>query len=177
MLKEISSFQSLRWPLRSTCYWSLSSHGQFSTKSAYQSIESLNWDEHNSIWAKLWKLPMAQRVRTFTWLLLKGKLLTNEEWFSRSMTSDCSCPICLHYCESLDHVFKGCSLASTVWRKILPADMFHDFFTMSIQNWLALIIQSNTLDTSWKIGVCITCWKLWESCNKFIFADGVFYLR
>ena len=63
-----------------------------------------------------------------------------------------------------------------VWKKILLADMTHDFFRLSIENWVSLIIQSHSLDTSWKIGVCITCWKLWETRNKSIFANGDFVL-
>ena len=64
----------------------------------------MNWNDPDSIWPKVWKLPVAQRVRTFIWLLLKKRLLINEERSRRGFSSDKSCSLCLSDLESIDHV-------------------------------------------------------------------------
>lgn len=174
VLRRLSSFTFLEDPQSPPCSWALTDNGKFTTKSAYRVLESLNWDDRKAIWSRVWKLPMAQRIRTFTWLLLKGKLLSNDQRVRRGMSSDPSCSLCQHRKEDLDHIFKSCSFASKVWRKILPSDMCADFFRLDIQSWLSLIIQSPSIDISWKMGVCVTCWKLWEVRNKRIFTDDIF---
>ena len=152
-----------------SCHWNLTSQGHFTTKSAYEQHQFPSWDDPNPLWRKVWRLPMAQRVRTFTWLLLKGKLLTNCERSKRGLTQDPFCSICSDQVEDLTHVFRDCPPASSVWRKILPQDMLTDFLRMAPSVWLRAILSKSSLHPSWKIGFCITFWKLWHIRNLRIF--------
>ena len=174
VLKEISNIRIHQTPSPRSCIWNLTTSGEFSTKSAYRCMESLNGNDFDHIWPIMWKLPMAQRIRSFSWLLLKGKLLTNRERFRRKMTDDTLYSICQSDTKDLDHIFKGCHMASSVWKKILPRDLFADFSRLPIQHWLHLIIQSTSLQISWKVGICLTCWKLWDVRNRRIFTEENF---
>lgn len=102
-----------------------------------------------------------------------GKLLTNEERFQRKMTHDPGCTICVshHVPESIDHVFRDCSFSATVWRKIPPADTFQEFSKFGTNDWLLNILKSPSLDTSWKIGISVIYWKLWEARNLRIITN------
>ena len=131
-----------------SCFWNLTSSGQFTTKSANHESKSLNWNNAEEKWVRLWKLPMAQRVKTFTWLLLKGRLLTNAERHRRGMTQDQSCTLCQGGIENINHVFKDCPLASSIWRKILPTDMSIDFFGRDFIQWLSQLLMSLKVDSS-----------------------------
>ena len=51
-----------------------------------------------------------ERVRNFSWFLLKGKLLTNSERCRRKMANDDNCIISKGAPEDIDHVFRLCPL-------------------------------------------------------------------
>ena len=132
------------------------------------SWNSLDWHEPKNYWNELWRLPMAQRVKTFGWLLLKGRLLTNSERYRRKMTDDPTCQLCNGNIEDIDHVFKLCPLAVSTWEKILPADMKSAFLSSDIISWLQQSLLT-ALPSSWKVGFLVTCWKLWAARNNRIF--------
>ena len=154
-----------------TCYWHLNLNGRFSTRSAYKYFESANWDDTDRQWLTLWKLPMPQRVKTFAWLLLKGKLLTNAERLRRKISTSDQCSLCANGTEDLDHALKLCPLASRVWKEILPPATFHDFMSTSLRNWMQALLIHPRCHVSWTIGCFIACWKLWESRNLQLFTD------
>ncbi|KAF7801750.1 ribonuclease H [Senna tora] len=66
--------------------WKHSNDGWFSIKSAYQSITGLRNEDINTLWRKIWRLQVPQRVKSFLWLCVHNKLLTNEERAKRGMT-------------------------------------------------------------------------------------------
>lgn len=171
MVEAILSTRLAQSPPPSSHLWSLTPHGRFTVKSAYEAIESINWKDPSRLWANLWKVPTLHRVRTFAWLLLKGKLLTNSERCRRRMTLDPSCSICSHSMEDNEHVFKHCAMASKIWKKILPHDLLRDFLGTTIEDWLRRLLVNNDIHKSWQVGVLVTCWKLWATRNHHIFTD------
>ena len=154
---------------RSSCSWNLTSSGDFSTKATYQSWKSLNWPNSSKLWTEPWRAPVTQRIHTFTWLIVKERLLTNSERYRRHKTSDQQCPRCNSCLESIDHVFKLCPLAAEVWSKILPEVMHRKLNGTSVVVWLKDIIVQSRWPTSWRVGIMVTFWKLWACRNSFIF--------
>lgn len=122
----------------------------------------------------IWKLPVAHRVRTFTWLIHKRRILTNEERHRRGFTLDARCALCNAPTEDLVHVFRDCPLAAAVWRIALPPDMLLDFLRMDPISWLGTILTKSTMHPSWKAGLCITFWKLWQIRNLRLFEHQSF---
>lgn len=57
--------------------WIGAANGRFSVKNAYFVRRE---DDHGveGIWKLIWKWPRPQRIRTFLWLVVQNKLLTNE---------------------------------------------------------------------------------------------------
>lgn len=53
-------------------FWNLTASEDFSIKSAYVASLELTWPKADPFWETLWKLPVAERVKTCTWLLVKG---------------------------------------------------------------------------------------------------------
>ena len=117
---------------------------------------------------------MAQRIRSFAWLLLKERLLTNKERHRRHLTADQTCSICTQADEDLDHVFKRCLTAAAIWRHLLPPTLYASFVHTLIIPWIISILSGDNWSTSWKIGVLITCWQLWKVRNLSIFSDDTF---
>lgn len=169
LVEEIKAIKILDSAGPPSCYWHLNSNGSFSTRSAYKSLEAINWDKPEKKWVKLWKLPMAQRVKTFAWLFFKNRLLTNAERHRRHMATSDQCSLCDGSREDLEHALKHCSLAAGVWKEILPPDIYHQFSTTSLQPWLHSLLLHPTCHISWQIGCFIICWKLWQARNLRLF--------
>ncbi|KAK0586151.1 hypothetical protein LWI29_001876 [Acer saccharum] len=157
--------------------WGLSNNGQFSVKSAYESIVA---NEEVSIWKWdfLWKLKLPPRVQFFLWAVLHGKILTNEHRVSRGLTMDMTCSICNEGCENLVHVFKGCSAAVTIWEDICMGVTSTEAFNLDWSDWL----HQNLKCSSKIMGsvpsyllFAITLWFLWKWRCKAVFEPSFKY--
>lgn len=173
-VRQIQQIRLTGSPEQPTCSWNLTPSGDFTVKSAYQIWKPSETLEDPTPWKKLWKLPMAQRVRTFSWLLFKGRLLTNSERCRRKMTNDDTCSICNHGPEDIDHILRLCPLAREVWKRTLPPPLYQKLTLGNITDWLRALLLKNRGDQSWTIGPFITCWKLWEARNHHVFTDRKF---
>lgn len=95
--------------MEDTLFWANSNRGNFSVSSAFLTVagdrrggEELSW---------VWNLKCIERVKIFTWLLAKGKLLTNKERRKRGMSDDATFPRCGDDEETLIHIFLQCDFA------------------------------------------------------------------
>lgn len=61
--------------------WNLNSSGKFSLTSTidFQRNGRVLQAETNSSWTKIWKWQGPRRIRTFSWLTMRDRLLTNHE--------------------------------------------------------------------------------------------------
>ena len=87
--------------------WKHESSGFFPVKSAYASIVK-ETSSRDRIWNHLWKLPILQRSKSFLWLALHNKLLSNEVRHHRKIGNDTSCQNCGDHMESLLHILRNC---------------------------------------------------------------------
>ena len=60
-------------------YWGASKTGNFTIKSAFDLVEGHRWEEEHPKWKVVWKWSGPERVKTFLWLAMNDKLLTNME--------------------------------------------------------------------------------------------------
>lgn len=113
----------------STPIWNLSSHGEFSTKSAWNGIRNSSSDW--SIATHIWKSYIPCKISVFVWKLWNRGIPTNNRISQCSipLVSKCSC-CSTPSCESEDHLFKQSEMASTVWK------YFADVFGISNLNGL-----------------------------------------
>lgn len=126
-------------------------------KSAYRALQSLDWNDVDGLWRHVWKLLAAQRVRTFLWLMFKGRLLPNAECFRGMMTNDQQCSLCNSPTEDINHVLKECPFAAQVWKKVLPlpSDIYADLYRKNALSLMSDNLPSPLLDISWKLGLSI----------------------
>lgn len=75
----------------------------FSVKSIYGLIYKCEFG-HENIWHFIWKIKVPPKLNTFLWLISIGKLLSNEQWARRGLTSDSSCNSCSIPVESIIHI-------------------------------------------------------------------------
>ncbi|KAJ9159056.1 hypothetical protein P3X46_024587 [Hevea brasiliensis] len=90
------------------------------------------------MWNLVWSWPGPQRVRSFLWLALHNRLLTNQERARRHLCNVDTCDIRLGHVETVLHVLRDCTIARRVWSAFLPPDKRTSFFAYhwTLQGWL-----------------------------------------
>lgn len=58
--------------------WPGNKLGLFSVSRAYSILCGFDHLQEQGLWSKVWKLQVPERVRCSIWLILHGRLLTNE---------------------------------------------------------------------------------------------------
>ncbi|KAL7234885.1 hypothetical protein ACSBR1_018369 [Camellia fascicularis] len=92
--------------------WKGPGDGKFSTCSAYRIIYgNLGLEED---WSWMWKLRLPQKLKSFLWTVMHGKVLINQLREKRGLSSDPSCPSC-NEVEDINHLFRTCYKAKAVW--------------------------------------------------------------
>ncbi|KAK3229447.1 hypothetical protein Dsin_001328 [Dipteronia sinensis] len=79
------------------------------------------------------------------WVLLHGKVLTNEQRCMRGMGLDASCPRCLSGVENIEHLLRGCKDSIGVWEDISKGITSSPTFLGNLDAWLTTNLRSNEL--------------------------------
>lgn len=100
-------------PRQDKLIWVLNPKGIFSIKSvhnvSFRSIISANLQ--NSLWKKLWKAKLPERLRMLLWRIGAGALPTKVNLNRRFDHIDPTCILCNNAEESPIHLFFGCPFA------------------------------------------------------------------
>ena len=95
--------------------WGPSKNGTFSISTAYELIEGENWDQRSREWEIVWKWQGPQRVRSFLWLVLHNRLLTNEQRKRRHMKDVSTCPRCKKAEKTILHALRDCETIKPIY--------------------------------------------------------------
>ncbi|KAL5754100.1 hypothetical protein ACOSP7_022320 [Xanthoceras sorbifolium] len=154
--------------------WGLSKSGEFSVKSAYNSlVDGSEWR-----WRFIWGLHLPPKILHFLWILLHGRLLTNCQRNSRGLSSVVTCPRCEEGSEDINHLLRDSKLgkgvipnyvlfAFTVWYiwKWRCCSVFEDSFKMPGAPQL-IILNSGRLWPMIELG-------LNKKLSNYIFGDSI----
>jgi len=93
--------------------------GLITVKNLYLALQK----QHSSVpvlpWIhKLWKLHLPLKLKLFSWLIDKDKLLTWEALQQRVWVGPSICPLCKHAPEDLSHLLMFFSFSKEVWHRI-----------------------------------------------------------
>ncbi|KAK8515136.1 hypothetical protein V6N12_001295 [Hibiscus sabdariffa] len=108
----------------------------FTTSSAYSYLSDIGSTTTDTIWKKAWALPIPQRVKTFMWITLHGRHLTNAERFRRHLTSSVVCDICGFHMEDMSHILRNCVEARGVWTRRTSHSLSGNGLVDSIRYWI-----------------------------------------
>ncbi|KAK8976477.1 hypothetical protein V6N11_007820 [Hibiscus sabdariffa] len=134
--------------------WRWEKNGRFSTKSAYNYLCRETDDGRDSIWRRIWKLNVPQRVRVFVWLSMHERILTNMERVRRHCTESLQCEICHGGREDIEHVLRSCVAARGVWSRVIPPGLEG----------------AGIDDEEWPSHFVIYCWLIWKRRCALILA-------
>ncbi|EOY13577.1 Uncharacterized protein TCM_032178 [Theobroma cacao] len=122
-------------------YWELSAASQFTIASAYDYLRQLSSPTDVKP-SGIWQGP--QRVKTFLFQCLHGRLLTNRERLRRRLTTDSLCPQYKMEDETITHVLRDCMMATSLWWR---NNAVFDATTIPTRNRLSLVRSMATATT------------------------------
>ncbi|CAL1408401.1 unnamed protein product [Linum trigynum] len=149
-----------------TIFWSASSDGRFSAKSAYSLQNQRPPDPDEDVWKTIWSLPIPERIRSFMWMAFLGRLATKSLLHARKVTNNQNCACCGHPIESILHTLRDCTAARYFWLRHSPPSLLHNFFNLDGSNWLRDNLRSSEqLDSgmSWAAFFSVASWLIWKN--------------
>ncbi|CAL1367953.1 unnamed protein product [Linum trigynum] len=150
-------------------FWKASADGRFTMKTAYLLSQPGSVEANDRIWKGIWKLPVPERVRCFTWLVLLGRIATNVLRFCRRCSDSPNCARCEDTPETVLHVLRDCPPARFCWSRWVPIDKQTEFFHKGQEDWLRSNLTSEDMMESglaWNEFFSIAIWLVWR--NKCI---------
>lgn len=118
-------------------YWSEEAACTYVVTLAYNLILNDPNEVHEGPWGELWTQRVPNKMKTFLWLVIHGRILSNNERFRRGLTVDDRCPCCRAEVETIKHTIRGCKHVEVVWRRITPPVEFHQHRRLEFQDWLS----------------------------------------
>ncbi|KAJ1387769.1 Reverse transcriptase zinc-binding domain [Sesbania bispinosa] len=152
--------------------WALNDNGRFSTKTAYHLAANSRNGPFHKVSSILWKCKVPQRLKCFVWMVLKGGLKTKSFCFSRKLTNDDRCPICLVNLEDTLHVLRDCPQAFEVWERFRTADFCPNFYSEDMLEWIShnLSIHICFQGVPWPTIFMVSISSLWYHRNSKTFS-------
>lgn len=112
--------------------WAHSKTWLFTVKSAYLSLIQQQSALDDPGWKIIWKWQGPQRIKMFLWLAVQNKLKTKAELARRHIPINSNCDICGYQLEDTLHVLRDCSMATRIWRSLLPNENTVSFFSLNL---------------------------------------------
>lgn len=161
--------------------WSGTNNGIYTVKSGYDLIsrkehqdlytETEENPSLNPLFAKVWNLQTAPKIKIFLWKVLKGAVAVEDRLRTRGIQTADGCLMCEEEQETINHILFQCPLARQVWAislMLFPWNGFgNSIFTnmnhllqASQNQWIPLQIRNVS---PWII------WILWKNRNKLLF--------
>ncbi|GAU10179.1 hypothetical protein TSUD_416550 [Trifolium subterraneum] len=129
----------------------------FSVASMYSNLCGYQSKDENTVWSRIWKIKCPERIRSFMWMAMHNRLLTN------SLKK-----------ETTIHVLRDCPKAVEVWTQVIPAQSRGPFFMGELHHWCNLNIRISfecRWHGDWHALWVTTCHSLWSWRNKELFDD------
>lgn len=140
--------------------WKGLGDGKFSTSTAYK-INSGNLGLEED-WSWLWKLRLPQKLISFLWIVMHGKVLTNQLREQRGLSSGPSCPSC-NEVEDMNHLFRTCHKAKVVWLAMFGRPWYIAMIQEPWLDWLVSNSRKKThfnAQTNWYTIFVVCLWQI-----------------
>ena len=144
--------------------WKKLSDGTFSVKSAYNFLAQNEPCPMKHTWRVIWRWKGPERVKSFLWLVVHDKILTNKHRVERHVDDTDLCPRCGKESETSLHAFRDCELVSNIWRQLIKPNFWNDFFSADLDRWVIFNLKSDLSrlkDGNWSLVFGLACRLFW----------------
>ena len=171
-----------RWVVQDVIVWSFAKRGRYTVRSRYFVAKQLRKDELSngesseqgivgSLWSRLWKATIPNKIKIFSWRACLDILPTQDNLIRRRVLASARCCFYQQETESVLHVLWSCGAAQDVMagslgrlQKFCTAQ--NDF--LQLVTGLMVKLSSEEWNLFWVI-----CWQIWHQRNTVIHG-GVF---
>lgn len=152
--------------------WRMESSGMYSVSSAYHLIKRNISVVQDRKWEKMWKLKVLNKMKMLLRTIMHGKVLCNVEWKRRGLTGDDKCSSCGNEVETINHIFRSCEKASTIWHALLPNNDTNRLNGMVFNDWIMANLEgkiSRSDKRDWPNSFAVSLWWIWRWRNDRAF--------
>ena len=123
----------------------------------------------------LWKMKVPLKVKTFTWYLRRGVVLTKDNLAKRNWQGSTKCVFC-HHDENIKHLFFQCQFARSIWSAIQVASNLYPPTSLAniFGNWLHGIYHKFRKHI--QVGAIALLWSLWLCRNDRVLMLNILLL-
>jgi hypothetical protein len=150
------------------------SNNSFSVSNLYLNLKGYHGEMENTIWRRIWRLQVPERVKTFTWMMQHGRLLTNS-LKSKMRLCHAMCDFCGDVEETILHVLRDCPRAREIWSCVITTNDRANFYMSEANHWIELNLH-NTMhwngEGSWSDFWVMCCHCIWSWRNKELFDEN-----
>lgn len=152
--------------------WGLTLNGDFSLSFAYLLVSKGNRKPGPNLkW--IWNLDCHPRIKFFIWLLRHSSLPTNLLLSSRGILVSPLCALCGQHPESVQHLFRECSVSSIVWNHCslsLTNPSSDDFHTWVRTHASSQVTSHSYIPTGTLFIYAL--WSIWMTRNLKVFQNA-----
>lgn len=145
----------------------------FTLKEAREQLEHYEHREAMPWSIKVWDALFWPKIKTFLWLLMRGKTLTWENLQKKGFSGPSICPLCRAAEESINHLFNSCEWAEYLWKWIETTMQQNNRDKDSIHNtilhWPRDYSNNLRINNIWKVLPGFLTWTIWKERNRRIF--------
>ncbi|KAF7811664.1 putative ribonuclease H protein At1g65750 family [Senna tora] len=116
--------------------WRKTHDGNFSIRLAYDCLSPNLNTPRPTIWSKIWKWPVHERIRSFIWLITHGKILTNSHRRHRNLTDNATCSRCGREDETVLYALRDCDEVAELWMRFVAPQRWNTFFSLELGDWI-----------------------------------------
>ncbi|GLT93612.1 hypothetical protein SLE2022_113960 [Rubroshorea leprosula] len=144
--------------------WGGESDGSFSSASAFHMLTVKVSSQQK--WKWIWKTPTIPKIQIFLWLLFHGRVKTLDYLCSLGITQESTCSLCKTELESIDHLFRSCSVTKSVLEHFLPDTISNDQMGIPFSEWLQNHCRNLTPSSLFNIPrACVFTFLIWVIWN------------
>ncbi|XP_010451246.1 PREDICTED: uncharacterized protein LOC104733362 [Camelina sativa] len=155
--------------------WIHTKNGLYSVKSGYhvqRQLSSAHFRENTSgtLFKKIWKHNMPQKIKHFWWRCLHNALPTAENLRKRRMLTDDTCQRCGEAPENINHLLFHCRISKEIWDLTTNFHGISSSFSFSsIDKNIDLLLSLNKNQGKDASLFPFIGWRIWKTRNDFIF--------
>lgn len=126
-------------------WWTPSTLGHFTTKSAYDLLLQAIPHSEPFPWEIIWRFHGPSKGSLLLWHVTHDRLKTTSFLVDRQVMSDPSCLLCGAVLEDTLHAIRDCRLPRQVWRLLLPPHFASAFWaSRDPRMWIRLNLQRDS---------------------------------
>lgn len=116
---------------------------RFTVSIAYKLINEEHREYEQRVWLHLWKTRAPNKIRVFSWLVRRSRVMCNMERNRRGFSPTEACSICGDQCEDVDYVLLKCTNAREVWHHVFPPTSPMSDMSLDFNAWFDHIVTCN----------------------------------